>query len=253
MRGKVRMSGRKVFRIAVQVLRTVILSIALIILVLVGPLVLYRTVKNIQVKRLAREYLTDTYDFQWKFGKVEYYTPLGTMFVEVFPEDVREMEKFEIYVYEEVIADTFIKEYTQIRLEELLEGDFREIWGEDSKINVAIHGFSELDHSPLCYSAETPLKEILRTEEQPATSRYHINVDLEQEEEAEAVKESMWNTILFLKEADVFPDDRQMSFSVMVYSGDERKKRYSVENIWEIDDETDLKWKCKEYTYETEE
>ena len=66
MRGKVRMSGRKVFRIAVQVLRTVILSIALIILVLVGPLVLYRTVKNIQVKRLAREYLTDTYDFQLK-------------------------------------------------------------------------------------------------------------------------------------------------------------------------------------------
>ena len=44
-----------------------------------------------------------------------------------------------------------------------------------------------------------------------------------------------------------------MSFSVMVYSGDERKKRYSVENIWEIDDETDLKWKCEEYTYETEE
>ena len=71
VRGKVRMSGRKVFRIAVQVLRTVILSIALIILVLVGPLYLYRTVKNIQVKRLAREYLTDTYDFQWKFGKVE--------------------------------------------------------------------------------------------------------------------------------------------------------------------------------------
>ena len=184
---------------------------------------------------------------------MEYYTPLGTMFVEVFPEDVREMEKFEIYVYEEVIADTFIKEYTQIRLEELLEGDFREIWGEESKINVAIHGFSELDHIPLCYSADTPLKEILRTEEQPATSRYHINVDLEQEEEAEAVKESMWNTILFLKEADVFPDDRQMSFSVMVYSGDERKKRYSVENIWEIEGEADLKWKCKEYTYETEE
>ena len=66
MRGKVRMSGRKVFRIVVQVLRTVILSIALIILVLVGPLYLYRTVKNIQVKRLAREYLTDTYDFQLK-------------------------------------------------------------------------------------------------------------------------------------------------------------------------------------------
>ena len=66
MRGKVRMSGRKVFRIAVQVLRIVILSIALIILVLVGPLYLYRTVKNIQVKRLAREYPTDTYDFQLK-------------------------------------------------------------------------------------------------------------------------------------------------------------------------------------------
>ena len=69
----------------------------------------------------------NTYDFRWKFGKVEYYTPLGTMFVEVFPEDVRGVEKFEIYVYEEVIADTFIKEYVQICLEELLESDFKEI------------------------------------------------------------------------------------------------------------------------------
>ena len=127
------MSGRKGFRIAVHVLRTVILSIALIILVLVGPLYLYRTVKNIQVKRLAREYLMNTYDFRWKFRKVEYYTPLGTMFVEVFPEDVRGVEKFEIYVYEEVIADTFIKEYVQICLEELLESDFKEIWGEENK------------------------------------------------------------------------------------------------------------------------
>lgn len=245
------MSGRKGFRIAVHVLRTVILSIALIILVLVGPLYLYRTVKNIQVKRLAREYLMNTYDFRWKFGKVEYYTPLGTMFVEVFPEDVRGVEKFEIYVYEEVIADTFIKEYVQICLEELLESDFKEIWGEENKINVAIQGFPEMDHIPLRYSVDTPLKEILKTEEQPTTSRYHINIDLEQEEEAEAVRERMWNTILFLKEADVFPGDRQVSFSVMVYSGDERKKRYSVENIWEIEGENGLDWKCKEHIYET--
>ena len=74
---------------------------------------------------------------------------------------------------------------------------------------------------------------------------------LEQEEEAEAVRERMWNTILFLKEADVFPGDRQVSFSVMVYSGDERKKRYSVENIWEIEGENGLDWKCKEHIYET--
>lgn len=235
-----------------QMLRTLVVSIALIVLVPFGLLYLYKTVKSMQAGWLAREYLTDTYDFQWKFGEIEYYTFEGQTFVEVFPEDVRGMEKFEIYVYnKKVITDTFIREYTQIRLEELLEGDFKEIWGEENKINVAIHGFPEMAHIPLRYSVDTPLKEILKTEEQSTTSRYHINIDLEQEEEAEAVRERMWNTILFLKEADVFPGDRQVSFSVMVYSGDERKKRYSVENIWEIEGENGLDWKCKEHIYET--
>lgn len=240
------------WEIVSQMLRTLVVSIALIVLVPFGLLYLYKTVKSMQAGWLAREYLTDTYDFQWKFGEIEYYTFEGQTFVEVFPEDVRGMERFEIYVYnKKVITDTFIKEYTQIRLEELLEGDFKEIWGEESEINVAIHGFAELDHTPLRYSVDTPLKEILRTEEQPAASRYHIGIELEREEEAEAVKESMWSTILFLKEADVFPDDRELGFSVTVYTGDEREKRYSVENIWEIAAETDLDWKCKEYTYET--
>lgn len=221
---------------------TIVLGMAMVVgLIYLLPYVLI-FLRNQRIENITNNYLESVYKFDWELGEIDTYNVTdGTVAVEVFPKDDMDVEQFEVRINSsKVVADTYIREYMQKRLERVVEKDIETIWGNSIRLNIGIVNFSMIEKVPLCYTKNTMLEEIFEMDGTPGISYYNVAIYLEQTEEKEIIEKNMWETIVYLKNQGIFPSDEQLRVLVTYEERNGIEQHWVIEDIQEVENEMEF-------------
>lgn len=181
-----------------KMIRKIIMCSVLLFIVLpVAILFVYRKVVSFKIRLYAKEYLADTYDFEWSVGKVNYDLLQDYYEVAVYPEGVPEVQMFILYASPRMIfGDGFMEAYAAGSLKLLCEERMKEIWGEDSWVNVKLYS-PDLRRLSAEYSMETSLETLLSD---CKFFRESLTIESKDVITQEQMVNNMWESILFFKE-----------------------------------------------------
>lgn len=213
--------------------------IILVLLFLVVQPALINNMKETYMVHVAKNYLADTYDFEWKIEKVTYDLIFTDQYIMEVRADSGDIEAFTLYVdfKEGVVSDSYLEAYTQKRLEVFFQEKIEEIWGKDVEMSV------DFDCPRLCwvpqeYSCETPLEILMSGELRFLRQDLYIHVESEMNEDD--IVEKMWETAVFIQ--NNFSDWECVTYHVIgtesSYSIFDIKKvvsrEYIVDNLKEV-------------------
>lgn len=223
--------------------KAVRLIFLIIMIVIILPILIwlaYSKLLAIKYTDIAEEYLSSTYEFEWKVGKkVEQDIFSGYYAINVYPVNIEEVNKFTLYAKQDkIIQDDFIERFTEGRLKSLFGSAMKEIWGSDAEVSVTIRT-KELGKIQSIYTCETPLKEIVND---CTFYQKWLLITLSEEIDKEAVIDNIWESILYIREE--LPNWDMLSYHV-----DGSEKYYGISFKNDVIDSEDIEELIREYQY----